>query len=129
MREEADRLSSILTKAGEELHVTLLKNLKELMQMNEFTGDAYDYEKLDGFSSSRGFGHFIKSIRLAKGVSRPDVANGTGIPISYIRNIEKGITDKIPNPKRMRSLAMYFGVSIHNLLFYAGYLNSPEKVE
>jgi transcriptional regulator with XRE-family HTH domain len=72
-------------------------------------------------------GDYIQDRRTAKGLRSRDLADQTGIPATWIRNLENGRITSLPSPDRLRAIAAALGVTVTDLLIVAGYLdNDPE---
>ena len=74
-------------------------------------------------------GEFLKTLREKKGASLRDVQEVTGISNAYLSQLETGERRKLPSPERLKKLADYYVVSIHELLEKAGYLEGGEIEE
>ena len=75
------------------------------------------------------FGEFLKWIREQKGVSLKDAEKATGIPNAYLSQLETGARRKLPPPDRLRIIANYYNVNMHQLLEKAGYYEGNEVPE
>lgn len=73
-------------------------------------------------------GEYLKELREKKGVSLRDVESATNIPNVYLSQIETGERKKLPPPERLKKLANYYNVSVHQLLQKAGYIE-PDGIE
>jgi transcriptional regulator with XRE-family HTH domain len=47
------------------------------------------------------FGEYLRSVRMLKGITRPQLAESLGLSKNTIRNIEEGINSP-PNPQRLK---------------------------
>ena len=97
--------------------MTLLEHVPQV----ELETSPPDQEASDNESS---IGSLLRTLRGTKSLRQ--VESDTGIPNSYVSNIEKG--HKNPGLKTLRRLAMYYGISLQDLLHVAG-LTRPKSDE
>lgn len=62
------------------------------------------------------FSKRLKELREKKGLSQEQLADRLNIPRSSMTNYESGDDERIPRPKRLESIAEFFGVSVDYLL-------------
>jgi len=75
------------------------------------------------------FGIYLKQLREQKGVSLLDVEKTTGISNAYLSQLETGSRKRLPTAERLRKIANYYNVTVHELLAKAGYFESKEVKE
>lgn len=70
-----------------------------------------------------GLGEYLKSIRLAKGISLKEVYKQTGISDSKLSRIENGNNASETAPSILQSLARLYDINLVELYIRAGYLD------
>lgn len=76
---------------------------------------------------ARQFGAFIKELREELGLSIHDLSSISGISVSYLSRVERGLRD-IPNPNYLRKLASGLNMEYEKLLQAAGFLDSDDAI-
>jgi transcriptional regulator with XRE-family HTH domain len=66
-------------------------------------------------------GHRLRAAREARGLSYRDVRESTGLALSHLQRLERGLVDE-PSPSVLRKLAGALGVPYIELMKAAGYL-------
>jgi len=73
-------------------------------------------------------GAYLKSLRLARGLSLADVAEHTGLAPSHLFYLEEG-KRRSPHPDYLHRLAGFYGVLVEDLYALAGYTPAGELPE
>ena len=72
-------------------------------------------------------GNHIVRLREARGWTRIDLANASGVPNTTLRNIEKGTRSKKPNEENIRAIAAALENEADVMLVLAGYGPPPKR--
>ncbi|MCY0875137.1 MAG: helix-turn-helix transcriptional regulator [Firmicutes bacterium] len=72
------------------------------------------------------FGAFIKSRREELGLSIHELSGASGISVSYLSRVERGLRD-IPNPAYLRKLAIGLETDYERLMQAAGFLDRAQE--
>lgn len=72
------------------------------------------------------FGTFIKSRREELGLSIHELSSTSGISVSYLSRVERGLRD-IPNPTYLRKLAVGLKTDYERLMQAAGFLDRTQE--
>jgi transcriptional regulator with XRE-family HTH domain len=70
----------------------------------------------------------LGSARRAKGVTLREVERATGISNAYVSQLETGAVEE-PSPRKLRTLAAYYGVSYDSLMSACDYGPATGAVE
>lgn len=68
----------------------------------------------------RGFGDYIRDLRLKKDITQKEFAERSGLSPSEICKIENGTRTK-PSPNALKAIAPVLGVTLQELLYRAGH--------
>jgi len=70
-------------------------------------------------------GEYLKSLRVAKGLSQLAVAQTTGIPVTRVSNYERGI--RTPSPEHIKLLSQALGISSTQLIDETDWLTPEDR--
>ncbi|MBA7572722.1 hypothetical protein ES708_14508 [subsurface metagenome] len=72
------------------------------------------------------FGEYLKSLREKQRMSLRDAERQTGVSNVYLGQMEQAKRPP-PHPNILKKLALGYGVSVHELMTAAGYLDEPQS--
>jgi transcriptional regulator with XRE-family HTH domain len=75
------------------------------------------------------FGEYLKSLRMARGLTLRQVEEISGVSNAYVCISEKGTRKNPPHPSILQKLAIAYSVPLNEMMEKAGYLTETEHPE